>query len=121
MRYLMEQNRYPSDSDGEGNSRKNTYKTTTETEIFYTEESAEVEQRRAERAFYKKAKKKLTKILNKELYFIACKLGAGASFGELALINAHAKRAATIRCCETTHFANLTKDDFDKVFLKIEK
>lgn len=43
-----------------------------------------------------------------------------AAFGELALIN-DKPRAATIQWCEPTTFAVLTKADYKKVFLAIEK
>lgn len=46
-------------------------------------------------------------------------LRTGQSFGELALI-ANKPRAATIRCMSDTHFAVLSKQDYDKVLGKIE-
>jgi CRP-like cAMP-binding protein len=50
--------------------------------------------------------------LKHELYAFASKLGEGSSFGELALINKNAKRAATIRCTQDCHLAILTEADY---------
>lgn len=47
-------------------------------------------------------------------------LQANATFGELALIENKA-RAASIQCAEDCFFAVLNKDDYNKVFKKIEK
>lgn len=46
-------------------------------------------------------------------------LGAGASFGELALINGQ-PRSASIYCEEDTHFATLSKEDYIRILGKLE-
>lgn len=43
-------------------------------------------------------------------------LGAGRSFGELALLSPHNTRAATIRASTNCYFAVLNKDDYQKVY-----
>jgi len=67
------------------------------------------------------AKKKLTKIVIRELYDRVSILSDGKSFGELALLSKHAKRNSTIRCLTDCHFAVLSESDYEKVFARIEK
>jgi CRP-like cAMP-binding protein len=55
------------------------------------------------------------KITKKELskkYIEIATLGAGKSFGDLALIGSK-PRMASIRCIEDTHFAVLSKQDYN--------
>jgi CRP-like cAMP-binding protein len=47
-------------------------------------------------------------------------LGAGASFGELALINEN-NRAATIHCITDSYFAVIGAEEYKKVLKKIEQ
>lgn len=47
-------------------------------------------------------------------------LGAGKSFGDYALLGSK-PRMATIKCLEETHFAVLSKDDFNIVLGQIER
>jgi CRP-like cAMP-binding protein len=47
-------------------------------------------------------------------------LGKGKSFGDLALIGSK-PRMASIRCLEDTHFAVLSKQDYNNVIGQIEK
>ena len=54
------------------------------------------------------------------LFREAATLDEGKSFGELALI-VHKPRMATVKCEQTTHFAILSKHDFQKSLGKIEK
>jgi CRP-like cAMP-binding protein len=46
-------------------------------------------------------------------------LKSGKAFGELALIK-NKPRAATIRCNEDSHFAVMSKVDYEKVLQKID-
>jgi len=47
-------------------------------------------------------------------------IGAGGSFGELALID-DAPRAATIFCLENTHMMTIQKDEYKELLLRIDK
>ena len=69
----------------------------------------------------KNIKRKLQKIIFRELFDRVNILGDGQSFGELALTMKHCKRNATIRTLTDCHLAVLTEQDYDKVYGKIEK
>jgi hypothetical protein len=49
------------------------------------------------------------------------RLETGKSFGELALMSPHSKRAATIRTVSDSYFAILDKDDFQLIYGKQEE
>jgi CRP-like cAMP-binding protein len=53
-------------------------------------------------------------------YIELATLGAGKSFGDLALIGSK-PRMASIRCVEDTHFAVLSKQDYNLILGQIEK
>ena len=57
---------------------------------------------------------------NQPMFIEATILKSGKSFGELALIKKQ-PRAATIRCLEDSHFAVMSKSDYEKVLQKIEQ
>jgi len=45
-------------------------------------------------------------------------LSAGDSFGELALISKQGTRTASIQALKDTYLGVISKDDYDKIFLR---
>lgn len=48
------------------------------------------------------------------------RLSEGQGFGELAILNSGIKRQATIKCVTECHMATISKEDYLRIFKKLE-
>jgi len=83
-----------------------------------TEEDLETKKEEME-ALKKKAKEMEIELGKLKERIEVNQLGAGKSFGEKALIS-HQPRNATVKCLEPSHFAVMSKEDYERMLLRIE-